>query len=157
MGRDEASRQQRIGLVGCVKSKGTQPAPAQDLYTSPLFAGRRRWVERTCGRWFILSAKCGLLTPDRLVAPYDETLTKMPFKKRREWSNKVLSALQSDLGDLGVHTFELHAGRAYLAFGIEEGLRRAGAQLEVPCRHLSLGRQLALYHTGPPVPREGLT
>lgn len=114
-------------------------------------------MERTCGRWFILSAKYGLLTPDRLIAPYDQTLTKMPLEKRREWSREVLSALQSCLGDLGVYTFELHAGRGYLGFGIEEGLRRAGAQLEVPCQHLSLGRQLALYHMGPPVPREDLT
>lgn len=150
MGRDQASRQQRIGLVGCVKSKGTRPAPAQDLYTSPLFAGRRRWVEQTCERWFILSAKYGLLTPERVIAPYDQTLTKMPLETRREWSAELLSALCFQLGDLGVCTFELHAGRAYLDFGIEDGLRRKGAQLEVPCRHLRLGRQLALYHMGPP-------
>ena len=140
-----------------MKSKGTWSAPARDLYTSPLFAGRRRWVERTCGRWFILSAKYGLLTPDWLIAPYDETLTKMLLEKRREWSKDVLSALQSYLGALGVYTFELHAGRAYLGFGIEEGLRRAGARLEVPCQHLSLGRQLALYHMEPPIRREDLT
>jgi hypothetical protein len=47
----------RIGLVGCVKSKRSQAAPARELYSSPLFRGRRDWVERTCDRWFVLSAK----------------------------------------------------------------------------------------------------
>ncbi|HWO69164.1 MAG TPA: hypothetical protein VNP94_00195, partial [Actinomycetota bacterium] len=45
----------RIGLVGCVKSKRARPAPARDLYTSPLFRGARRFVERSCDRWFVLS------------------------------------------------------------------------------------------------------
>lgn len=67
-----------------MKSTGTRPAAAQDLYTSPLFAGRRRWVERTCPRWLILSAKYRLATPKRVIAPYDQTLTGMPFAKRRE-------------------------------------------------------------------------
>lgn len=35
----------RIGLVGCVKEKAGWAMPAQDLYTSSLFAGRRRYVE----------------------------------------------------------------------------------------------------------------
>jgi hypothetical protein len=64
----------RVGLVGCVKSKQSQAAPARELYVSPLFRGRRAWVERTCDRWFILSAKHGLVEPDRVLAPYDEIL-----------------------------------------------------------------------------------
>jgi hypothetical protein len=49
----------RIGLVGCVKGKRSRPAPARELYTSALFLGRRAFVEATCERWFILSAKHG--------------------------------------------------------------------------------------------------
>ena len=58
----------RVGLVGCVKKKGSSPAPAGDLYISPLFIGRRRFVEASCDRWFILSALHGLLDPDQVRA-----------------------------------------------------------------------------------------
>jgi hypothetical protein len=55
---DRPSR--RIGLVGCVKDKVNVPTKARDLYVSPLFVGRRRYVERTCDQWWILSAAHGL-------------------------------------------------------------------------------------------------
>lgn len=140
MGRGGTPRRNRIGLVGFVKSKGSQPAPAQVLYTSPLFARRRRWVGQTCERWFILSAKYGLLVPERVLAPYDRTLTEMPVAKRRAWSNEVLRELRSRLPDLSAYTFEFHAGFAYLEFQLREGLLREGAADEVSCQHLPLGR-----------------
>ena len=61
----------RIGLVGCVKKKGPVAAPAEELYVSPLFVGRRRFVESTCDRWFILSALHGLVDPHEVIEPYD--------------------------------------------------------------------------------------
>jgi hypothetical protein len=39
-----------------VKKKEDHELPARDLYVSPLFRGRREYVERSCDRWFILSA-----------------------------------------------------------------------------------------------------
>jgi hypothetical protein len=54
----------RLGLVGCVKPKLPHAAPARELYTSALFWGRRVYVERTCDRWFILSAKHALVDPE---------------------------------------------------------------------------------------------
>ena len=57
----------RIGLVGCVKDKESEPAAARTLYRSPLFRGRKAWVQRSCSSWFILSAKYGLIHPDRWI------------------------------------------------------------------------------------------
>ena len=34
----------RVGLVGCVKEKRDGAATDQDLYTSPLFIGKRRYI-----------------------------------------------------------------------------------------------------------------
>lgn len=62
----------KVGLVGCVKSKRGTAAPARDLYTSALFRGRRRYVELTCDRWFILSARHGLVEPEEILEPYDD-------------------------------------------------------------------------------------
>ena len=96
-------RRERIGLFGCVRSKRSVPAPARDLYTSSLFAGRKRWVEATCSRWFILSAKHGLVAPDQILERSDETLTTKPRNVRRAWSSRVLGQLRDSLGEFGDH------------------------------------------------------
>jgi uncharacterized protein DUF6884 len=124
----------RIGLVGCVKSKGLAAAPAADLYVSPLFVGRRRLVEETCDRWFILSALHGLLDPDEVLEPYDQSLVEAAVGERRAWSQQVLASLDQELGDIRGVVFEVHAGVAYRDFGLVDGLRGRGAAVEVPGR-----------------------
>ena len=136
----------RVGLVGCTKSKLDHAAPARDLYTpSALFRGRRGHVERTCDRWFVLSAKYGLIEPDVVVEPYDQTLTTASEGDRRAWSQQVLHSLEGSLGDLRGVTFECHAGAAYLDHGLAAGLLKRGEAVERPTDGLTLGRQLAFY------------
>ena len=135
----------RIGLVGCVKSKLDRSAPARDLYTSPLFQGRRRFVEHSCDRWFVLSAKYGLVDPDKVLQPYDQTLKQVGSAERRRWSAAVVSALELELGAFRMLAFEIHAGNDYRKFGLEEGIRRRGGQVVVPAHGLSLGKQLEFY------------
>ncbi|MEX0754979.1 MAG: DUF6884 domain-containing protein [Actinomycetota bacterium] len=135
----------RIGLVGCVKKKQSASAPARDLYTSALFRGRRAFVERTCARWFILSAKHGLVDPSTVLEPYDETLKGAPTATRRTWSESVADQMRTVLGPLRGLTFEVHAGADYLDFGLERALLGDGADILRPTRGMSLGKQLAFY------------
>ncbi len=137
----------RIGLVACVKSKRATPTRAADLYTSPLFRGGRRAVEQSCDRWFILSAKHGLLDPDEVVEPYEETLSGAPRQDKRRWSRRVLGQIFALVEPEGV-VFEIHAGEDYHAWGLSRGLRDAGAQVELPTAGLPLGRKLAYYSAG---------
>ncbi len=143
-------QRERIGLVGCVKSKRGSAAPAADLYTSALFHGRRRWVEASCSRWYILSAKHGLVAPSEMLDPYDETLTTKGSGERRAWADRVLAQLRDALGDIGRYDFEIHAGVAYTDHGLRSGLVSAGAAVGLPVEGLGLGRQLALYKHRPP-------
>lgn len=136
---------QRVGLVGCVKRSLTRAAPARDLYVSPLFLGRRAFVERTCDRWYILSALHGLIEPDRVVEPYDRTLKDASLAECRAWSARVVEELQRHLGTLAGVTFAIHAGAEYREFGLRQGLERAGARVEVPTEELRMGEQLAFY------------
>lgn len=145
-------QRERIGLVGCVKSKRGSAAPAADLYTSALFHGRRRWVEPSCSRWYILSARHGLVAPDEMLDPYDETLTTKGSRERRAWADRVLGQLRNALGDIGRYDFEIHAGAAYTDHGLRSGLVSAGAGVSLPTEGLSLGRQLAFYKKQPPRP-----
>lgn len=135
----------RIGLVGCVMEKRTSPAPAKDLYTSPLFVGRRKAVEGSCDRWFVLSALHGLVDPEEQLEPYDRTLNSLGRAERRLWSTRVLDALEEELGLLRGHHFELHAGATYLDFGLQDGLIERGATVSWPTRGLPMGKQLQYY------------
>ncbi|HET6311145.1 MAG TPA: hypothetical protein VFH00_09110 [Candidatus Nitrosotalea sp.] len=135
----------RIGLVGCVKSKLDKPISARDLYTSPLFRGRRKYVERTCDRWFVLSAKHGLVDPDTVLEPYDQTLKNSGRAERRRWGAEVLYALKLELGAFSSTVFEIHAGDDYRAFGLVDGIRELGGQVTLPTEGLSLGQQLEFY------------
>jgi hypothetical protein len=145
----------RVGLVGCVATKRSEPAAARDLYTSPLFAGRRATVERSCDAWFILSAMHGLVDPEQVLAPYDLALGDLSAAERRGWSRSVLGDLSSKLGDLVDHVFEIHAGAAYVEHGLIPGLREAGAEVEWPLAGLGLGEQLAWYRAASPAPSDG--
>lgn len=126
----------RIGLVGCVKSKKAVSAPAQDLYISALFQGRRRYVERTCDNWFILSAKHGLVEHDTILDSYDVSLQSLSAAERRRWSGQVLDALIVRLGSVAGHTFEIHAE------GLSQGLQlsfyasASGSQAQRPANPL---------------------
>jgi hypothetical protein len=131
--------------VGCVKAKRATASPAEDLYASTLFTGRRRYVERTCDWWFVLSAKHGLLEPAALVEPYDETLKTKGRLERRRWSEFILEQLDDVLGDFAGNTFEIHAGAQYRDHGLTAGLLARGAQVEVPVVGLRIGEQLAFY------------
>ena len=110
----------RIGHVSCVEGKRPRAAAAEDLYTSPLFRGRRAWVERTCDRWFVLSAEHGLVELDTWLRPYEESLATASRPDRRTWSARVLADLKRRLNSLQGVTFDAHAGAVYLGFGLAE-------------------------------------
>ncbi|MGB8385677.1 MAG: DUF6884 domain-containing protein [Dermatophilaceae bacterium] len=135
----------RVGLVGCVKQKTASPRSARDLYTSALFLGRRRYVERSCSEWWILSALHGLVFPEDVLDPYDVTLKDAGRAERRDWSNKVLAGLDDRARLRPGDVVEIHAGSEYRDFGLVQGLRHRGVNVVVPAEGMPLGRQLAFY------------
>lgn len=85
----------KVALVSCVKSKRSVPTAAGDLYTSALFLKSRAWVRGNCDAWFILSAKYGLLHPDAVVEPYEQTLKTLTANERRAWADRVTAQMQT--------------------------------------------------------------
>ena len=132
-------------LVGCVKEKLPGRHCAKELYTSPLFAWRRRRAEAVGCPWFVLSAKHGLVGPDEEVDSYDFKLATQGASTRRRWSEDVLKAIQQRFGEVRGKRVEIHAGAAYRDSGLVQGLRSAGAQVAVPLEGIALGEQLAHY------------
>lgn len=136
----------RVGLVGCTKSKLSRRARGEDLYSpSAMFRGRRAFVAQSCDRWFILSAKHGVLAPSDELEPYDVTLVGAPVPVKRAWSTRVTAELKEALGDVAGMTFEIHAGRDYWGYGLVDSLRSAGAEVEIPTEGLTQGQQRRFY------------
>lgn len=80
---DEVKAVATVYLVACISRKRSEPARAEALYDSPLFAKSARLARLRADKWFILSAKYGLVSPQAVIAPYDETLNKMGVSQRR--------------------------------------------------------------------------
>ena len=114
--------------------------PARDLYTSDWFLKASSYAVKNSNRWFILSAKYGLLDPDDVIEPYDKTLNNMPVKARRDWAVKVLDELipQLNNGDQVVFL----AGMKYREFLVDP-LYARGCQVEIPMEGLRIGEQLS--------------
>ena len=138
----------KIGLISCTKSKLSHRAPARDLYSaSSNFRKRVAYVEDSCDRWFVLSAKHHLVAPDDELEPYEQTLDGAPIATKRRWSEVVLHQLSEALGEPRDHEFEIHAGRNYYDFGLADGLREAGALVDIPAEGLNIF-ELGSFYSG---------
>jgi hypothetical protein len=128
-----------IGLVGCSRRKLPNAAPAAELYTSLLFRLASQFCAATCGCWFILSAKHGLVMPDEVIEPYDVTLRGLGRQGKLPWARRVAAQLhERGLLD-GHHRFVVHAGADY-ASPLAQHL-----PVEQPLQCLGIGQRLAWY------------
>jgi hypothetical protein len=70
-----AGRTSGIVIVGCGTNKLATAAPAGELYTGSYFRACSLTAAAIApGRWFILSARYGLVAPSDELEPYDLTL-----------------------------------------------------------------------------------
>ncbi len=73
-----------VALVACCSKKLTRTVAARDLYVSTLFKKAAAYA-RTFDAWYVLSAKYGLVAPDEVIDPYNQTLLKMKRSERQAW------------------------------------------------------------------------
>ena len=86
-----------VFLISCGRRKQSSAVPAKELYVSPRFKRTRASVEATGCPWFIISAKHGLLDPDEVICPYDETLKGKPLDECKAWAEKVKKQMDANL------------------------------------------------------------
>lgn len=128
-----------IALVSCVATKRPGKCAARDLYSSAWFKKVRQHVETAGLRWYILSAKHGLLHPDQQIESYEMTLNKMGVRERQAWAQSVMRQIGDQLR--GKDKFVLLAGLRYREF-LQPLLESEGAKIRVPMAGLTQGRQL---------------
>lgn len=131
-----------IGLISCGSAKLEQAAPGKDLYTGSTFRAARRHAEAAYDSWWILSARHGLLNPEEIIAPYDETLIGKPLDHLESWAARVARQLRAEVPE-GARIF-IHAGAAY--WQPLEPLLGPFYEVTVPCRGLRMG-EAAHWHS----------
>lgn len=93
-----------VTLIQCTNSKRNQPAPAKLLYDkSSYFCAMREWAQAHDRPWYILSAKHGLVPPERRLSPYDE----------RGISEEQANRISRELWQQGFDVVHITAGRDY--------------------------------------------
>lgn len=134
-----------ILLVSCVSKKADVPLPARDLYRSTWFRYARRYAElvtaRPGDRWFILSAKYGLVDPDEVIYPYNQTLTAASVKEQWQWGAEVYRDWHLKFGDRRVR-FVFLTGKHYSEH-LVEWFALDGNVIETPLAGLGIGKQVA--------------
>jgi hypothetical protein len=133
-------RVETVCLVSCVGAKRATLAPAKDLYQSDWFIKARAYVEAVGSRWYILSAKYGLVHPDEVIAPYEQTLNTMGVSERRGWACVVREQMDKQMPD--ATRIVVLAGQRYREF-LMDYLRGRTGTVEVPMAGLGIGKQLS--------------
>jgi hypothetical protein len=128
-----------VGLVGCASQKLKRPAPARELYVSQLFKKASAYAELTCDRWYVLSAKHGLVHPDTILEPYDIRLgtnhrTTPPI---HQWAAGVREQLAVELAGLENVKLIALAGEQYRV-----PVYRGAWEYEIPMKGMGIGQQL---------------
>jgi hypothetical protein len=142
-----------VYLVSCVSVKGPKPTKARELYRSDWFRKARAYVEARGASWFVLSAKHGLVDPDQVVSPYNETLSGKPKRERKLWAAGVAAELGRRIE--GPARIIILAGAFYRDELVPLLLDRF--EVLAPLAHLGLGEQkrlLKLMNAGTIVVRE---
>ena len=157
-----------VVLVGCTKSKRSARCPARDMYDpSDLFRLRRAYAEASGRPWAILSARLGVVRPEREIDPYNFTIAQ---RRARDWvptlwANAVPQACFELAGRCTVMgpggflvwadpslTVEIHAGIDYVRtveLGVVDHYRQV--RLTCPTQGLGIGQQKHWYglHASP--------
>lgn len=132
-----------VGLVGCAGQKLQHAAPARELYASALFKKASAYAGLTCDRWYILSAKHGLVHPDTVIEPYDQRLGGSGVSAaNKEWASRVRGQLEVELAGLGSVTLVVLAGKQY-----RTALEGSPWPWDAPLQGFGIGRQLGWLTT----------
>jgi hypothetical protein len=136
----------RAILVSCAATKLDHPAPAADVYTSPLFIKARSYAEASGHPWYILSARHGLVEPKTVLEPYDTKPADLTNAEQAAWAGRVARDLfLRGFGGWGV--FEVHAGEGY-ARPLRVALGPIALDILEPLAGLGIGQRLRWYATG---------
>ena len=138
-------------IVGCGKSKLPYSAPAADLYVGGLFKAARRYAETFGTYWVIASAKHGLVSPSKILEPYNETMADRDKDHTAQWGHLAKCDLIAVFLAMGVGEVRgnwvdvprvtILAGEAYVAPMLKYTFLRK-YPVDVPLRSKGIGQRI---------------
>jgi len=133
----------KIGFVSCTKSKTEYACTAEELYSpSTLFTYASAYCRENYDKWFILSAKHGVLSPTDFLSPYEQTLNGAKKEIRQKWAKEVVTQIY-EYTKLEDELF-FHTPANYCEFIIPL-LEQKGYLIRRPLKGLPIGKQLGWY------------
>ena len=81
-------------LVSCGKRKSDTLCKAKDMYNSFRFQQLKSIGESYGFKWYIMSAKYGLLSPETVIEPYDLSLGSCSLEYKQKWAKNVVDNLK---------------------------------------------------------------
>lgn len=134
----------RIGLINCVGTKRSYKCKAKDMYCSSLFKKAFAWLTQNCDKVYIMSAKHGLLDPEKIIEPYNVSLYGMTRSQRIRWSKNLYLQLR-ECTDIQHDIFIVEGGVKYTEF-----IQKAIPHWHIPyerdlCHNFGTGRRMQWY------------
>jgi len=128
-----------IVIAQCTGSKLGVECEAQEMYTaSTYFCKQRDYAETVGDKWFIQSAKHGLLEPTEVIRPYNQHAKDIDDPEA--WAKGIELALNQHTGVPA--TVQLLGGKHYVD-PLKPVLERYGYIVETPLEGLGIGERMA--------------
>ena len=132
-----------IIFISCTKKKQDHPCMAKEMYqASQWFRGGWKYAESLHpDEIYILSAKYGLLRPDDMISPYEQTLNAAKDAQIRKWSIMVAEQIRKAGVDRTQHTIFL-CGKNYRKY-----IKNLFKNHSAPCSHMGIGKQMQFFNS----------
>ena len=134
--------QKRIVVAQCTGSKRDGTHAARDLYDESTYFRKQRAYAETADKWFVQSAKYGLLKPDDPVESYDTHAKEL--EDPESWAEAIADDLEGEVDKPAV--VELLGGKRY-ADPLTPALEARGFDVVEPFRGLGIGERMAALDT----------
>jgi len=111
-----------VTVIACSKNKLTHAARAIELYTGPMFRSSLTVASAESSPIFILSTRYGLIGPDAIIEPYEQSLDTLSLERRSALITTI--RLQAQEAFVPKPTsIQVLGGQAYVAL-LREALSR---------------------------------
>jgi hypothetical protein len=130
-----------IIFISCTKKKQDHPCKAKEMYqASQWFRGGWKYAESLHpDEIYILSAKYGLLRPDNIISPYEQTLNAAKDAEIRKWSIMVADQIKK----AGINRTQkaiFLCGKNYRKY-----IKNLFKDNSAPCSNLGIGKQMQFF------------
>jgi len=132
----------KIFLISCSKTKLNYSTNAKNLYSaSTLFKKSFLYAKLRAKQIYILSAKYGLINPNKKISPYNETLQNKTKEERLDWTMNVLDNLGRLKKLQRRYQFIFLCGNIYSHL-IKEQLKKQKISFKDPLKGKGIGERL---------------